>query len=631
MHAFKPIWKLMQGQRLRYASALVALVLAAGVLYLVPLVPQVTIDRVIAPAHAPEGVEEAPSGLTRLLISLMGGEDRVASSLWIPALAIVGCTILAGLLTYLRDRWAAGASEGIVRRVRDRLYDHLQRLPTAYFDTAESGDLVQRCTSDVETLRLFLSSHVIEIGRCAFMLLLPIPLMLMIDWRMTLVSLVLVPAIGFFSAYYFFRIRSAFKEKDEAEGRLTASIQENLSGIRVVRAFARQDFERERFDKVNTEHRDLDNRLYVLMGRYWSTSDLLCMGQKGLVIGFGIYWLAQGSLGVGAFYFFLSVVTMFIFPVRMMGRVLTELGKAMVALGRLEEILELAEEDASDAPTVAPGSRIRGEIEFRNVGCVLAGQRVLEDVSFRVEPGRTLALMGPSGSGKSTVINLLLRFYDRSEGEILIDGVPIEKYDRRELRRMTAVVMQEPFLYSKSIRDNLRIARPDAPDQVVTEATGLAAVHDSIERFEQGYDTVVGERGVTLSGGQRQRVAIARALLQDPPVLVLDDALSAVDMDTESAIIDALRSRRAERTSIVIAHRISTVMHADSIVLLDRGRVVQRGDHRTLVDEPGLYRRLWKLQTAGDTPHDSPKDRTQDPYPSLTGRTPDSDEVSAHG
>ncbi|MCC5787382.1 MAG: ABC transporter ATP-binding protein [Phycisphaerales bacterium] len=623
MHALKPIWKLMQGQRLRYASALVVLVLAAGVLYLVPLVPQVTIDRVLAPEHDTDGA--GPGGW---LLNLMGGEERVLANLWIPAIAIVGFTLLAGGLTYLRDRWAAGASEGIVRRVRDRLYDHLQRLPMRYYDTAESGDLVQRCTSDVETLRLFLSSHVIEIGRCAFMLLLPIPLMVMIDWRMALVSLVLVPVIAFFSAYYFFRIRSAFKEKDEAEGRLTASIQENLSGIRVVRAFARQDFERERFDKVNTEHRDLDNRLYVLMGRFWSTSDLLCLTQKGLVIGFGIYWLAEGSLGVGAFYFFLSVVTMFIFPVRMMGRVLTELGKAMVALGRLEEILELIEEDASDAPAIATGTPIRGEIEFRGVGCVHGTQRVLEDVSFRVEPGQTLALMGPSGSGKSTIINLLLRFYDASEGEILIDGRPIERYDRRELRRRIAVVMQEPFLYSKTIRDNLRIARPDAPDSVVTEATGLAAVHESIERFERGYDTVVGERGVTLSGGQRQRVAIARALLQDPPVLVLDDALSAVDMDTESAIIDALRQRRHERTSIVIAHRVSTVMHADTIVVLDKGRVVQTGDHRSLVDEPGLYRRLWKLQTAGDTTQDR---KPTDNYTPDPDRTPDSDEVSAHG
>jgi len=404
-----------------------------------------------------------------------------------------------------------------------------------------------------------------------------------------------------FAVIFFTRIRKSFQRLDEADGEMTATIQENLTGIRVVRACARQDYECEKFDGKNAKHRDLDYRLYVLLAWYWAVSDFLCFLQKAMVVSIGAYLLAAGTLQVGAFFYFLTAVTMFIWPVRMMGRILTDLGKALVATNRLREILDEPTEDDADAEREvrAPAASIRGDLEFRDVVFSHSEESpVLRGVSFDVNAGQTLAILGPSGCGKSTIVNLLLRLYDRDSGAILIDGQPIDAYDRRELRRRMAVVMQEPFLYSKTLRDNVTIARPSSAEEEMIEATRTAAVHDSILEFDDGYDTRVGERGVTLSGGQRQRVALARALLQDPAFLILDDALSAIDTETESMILNAIRQRRGRHTTIIIAHRLGTIMHADRIVVLDHGRVVQSGTHASLIEEPGLYRRLWEIQTS---------------------------------
>jgi ATP-binding cassette subfamily B protein len=596
------LWRELEGQRVRYLGAMLALAIASMLLYASPLVVQATLDGVVLRDVGAGAAAERASGDTlpaasRATIDALGGEEFLREHIWVAAIAAIGITGLAGVFTYLRGRWAARAAESIAKRVRDEAYDHLQRVPMSFYREAKTGDLIQRCTSDVETLRLFLSQQVVEIGRAVAMFLTPLPLMLSIDWRMTLAAVALLPLIFGFSLWYFMRIKSAFKLKDEAEGSLTATIQENLAGIRVVRAFARQDYEIERFDEKNETHRRLDKRLYVLMARFWSVSDLFCMAQQGSVVVIGGVLVARGELGVGAFYFFLTAVMLFTFPLRMMGRILTDLGKAVVALTRLREILE------EPIETDAPGERdvdLRGGVHFCDVSFSYGdGQRTLDRVSFRVEPGETLALLGPSGAGKTTVIELLLRLRDHDGGAIELDGHDVRGIRRESLRSQMAVVMQEPFLYSKRLRENLTIGRPEASDEEMVEAATIAAVHENIERFERGYETSVGERGVTLSGGQRQRVALARALLQKPAVLILDDSLSAVDMETESMILRALRDRRQAHTTIVIAHRLSTLMHADRVIVLDHGRVVQEGDHASLIEEEGLYRRLWRMQNAG--------------------------------
>jgi len=565
---YQLIWQLVRVERRRYGGAVLSLVLASCFLYLVPLIPSAVLD----------------------------GRFR---NLWLAAVLMSGFTALAGYFTYLRGRLSSVAAENVILRLRDQLYDQLQHLPCSYFDTAPTGDLIQRCTSDVETMRQFLVSQVVEIGRAVLMLIIPLPLMLVIDWRMTAMSVILIPPIVAFSMIFFRRVRSSFEKVDQAEGRLTSTLQENLTGIRVVRAFARQQFEIEKFAARNSEHRDLDNNLYRLLAVFWSASDVLCIGQMGIVVIAGGRWIADGSLGVGSFFFFLTSVGMFIWPVRMMGRILTELGKATVAVGRIQEILGHPRETTPENRLLIPQHGIDrlGEIVFRNV--TFAHRKdtaAIEDVSFQLPVGRTLALFGPSGSGKSTIVNLLLRLYDPSRGVIEMDGRNICNVDRKDVRRQISVVMQEPFLYSKTVRENLSIGHASATHGDIVQATAAACVHDTVMEFEQGYDTLVGERGISLSGGQRQRVALARALLRRPTILILDDALSAVDTETESQILDALARRRGRSTTIVIAHRLSTLMTADEILVLDRGRVVQRGTHETLKDSPGMYRRVWMIQ-----------------------------------
>jgi len=590
---YQLIWQLVRVERRRYAAAVTALVLASCFLYLVPLVPSAVLDGVLGDENS------NASSLIAGIVRVAGGREYLRDNLWLAAVLMAGFTALAGFFTYLRGRLSSVAAENVIRSLRDRLYDQLQHLPCLYFDTAPTGDLVQRCTSDVETMRQFLVSQVVEIGRAVLMMLVPLPLMLAIDWRMTAMSVVLIPPIVAFSMVFFRRVRTSFEKVDQAEGRLTATLQENLTGIRVVRAFARQQFEIEKFGARNAEHRDLDNKLYQLLAVFWSASDVLCIGQMGIVVVAGGRWIADGSLGVGSFFFFLTAVGMFIWPVRMLGRILTELGKATVAGGRIQEILGHPRETVPDNRLFIPqhGADSRGEIAFRSV--TFAHRKdtaALEDVSFHVPAGGTLALFGPSGSGKSTIVNLLLRLYDPSTGAIEIDGRNIGHVDRKDVRRQISVVMQEPFLYSKTVRENLSIGYESASHDDIVQATAAACVHDTVMEFEQGYDTLVGERGITLSGGQRQRVALARALLKRPTILILDDALSAVDTETEAQILDALALRRGHCTTIVIAHRLSTLMTADEILVLDSGRVVQRGTHDQLKEAPGMYQRVWTIQ-----------------------------------
>ena len=583
-------WALTSGFRRFYLFAFVALLISSVLLYTAPLVPQVVIDGVLDVDQPGE-----PSFFVSALLPLLGGKAFVAEHLWAPALVIALITSIAGIFTWIRGRWAAIACEGIMVRLRDDLYDRLQHLPCNWFDVQDTGDIVQRCTSDVDTVRVFLANQMLELGRGALLLLLPIPIMLLISPWMTLASVVLVPAILFFSVLFFRQVRIVFRLKDEAEGRMTTSIQENLAGVRVVRAFAMQEHEITQFDACNATHRELDYRLYVLMSRFWSLSDLLCMGQKAIVVAVGVIFLVNGYIEIGSFYYFLTAVTMFIWPMQQFGRILADLGRATVAFERLTDILAVPVETSSEAQGDEPN--LDGDIVFQGVTFAHREQSpVLHDVEFAVPVGETLALVGPSGCGKSTIVNLLLRLYDYDSGSIRIGGHDLASMSRKHVRSRIAVVLQEPFLFSKTLRENIALAHPSAAEHELHAATMAADIHESILRFEQGYETPVGERGVTLSGGQRQRIALARALLQSPDVLILDDALSAVDTETESTILEALRRRHGQHTTIIIAHRIATLMHADRILVLDEGRVVQSGSHEALLEQQGLYRRLWNIQ-----------------------------------
>jgi len=599
---FQLIWKLLKEERVRYSLATLALLVATLFEFMVPLVGSATIDYVLDPNY------EKSNPLLEWLMTTLGGTGNVAANLWIPALAMFLFAVCSGIFNHFQKRFAARASDGICKRAKDRLYDHIQKLSNRYLDGAQTGDLVQRCTSDIETMRLFLAAHVVEIGRSIILIAAVIPVMLALNPLLTLVSTFLIPIIIIFGYFYFKKVKAVFKEVDEAEGRLTSVAQENITGIRVVRAFGRHQFEIEKFAQPNQEYRDKSIRLTGLMARFWAPSDMLSLTQIGLALVVGSYMAAKGTTTVGTLFAFLALLNLVLWPVRMIGRILTDLGKTVVSISRIDEILSEPTETNKDEVRIHPANPVLGQIEIRDVSFRHTSEsQTIDQVSVSIDPGETLAILGPSGSGKSTLLHLLLRFYDCDEGSIFLDGMAIRDLDRKYLRQQFGVVLQEPFLFSRSIEENIRFGGDASETNEVISAAKLASIHETIVGFADGYDTEIGERGITLSGGQRQRVALSRALLSDPPILLLDDALSAVDNDTEKAVIEALERRRKNRTTIIIAHRLSTLAHADRVIVMEKGRITQTGTHDTLIEEPGLYQRLWHIQTEMQTDLESAK------------------------
>ena len=588
------LWRLSEGYRITFVGAIGSMTIGYVFMFCVPLVAKFAIDAIEDAQNldVPDWmllVSEAISPLSK---------PGMIEYLMLASLAMVSLTLLAGIFLYFRGRLVAIASEGITRGLRERVFDHIEHLPSSYHDKADTGDLLQRCTSDVETIRVFLAGQVMEIARAVLMLLIALPILFFLHVKMAWLSLVSMPFLFAFALVFFARVKSLFLEVDESEARMTTVLQENLTGIRVVRAFARQAFEIDRFAEKNAEFRDQNTRLIKLLGFYYGLSDVICLGQISILLLVGSLWVIDGTLGIGSLFAFLTYESMIIWPIRHMGRVLTDSGKAIVSIGRLSEIFLHPIETQNET---YPGNRLRGDIKFQNLTFAydLENKKaVLQDLTFDIEIGQTLALLGPPGSGKSTITQLLMRLYDYDSGSIKIDGQEISSLARKYVRSQISIVLQEPFLYSASILDNLRVGKINASFEEVVQAAKNACIHESIQQFPKGYDSMVGERGVTLSGGQRQRLALARALLKNPPILILDDALSAVDTDTEAQILGALKASRRDQTMIIVAHRLSTVMQADKIIVLDKGHIVQTGNHAELSRQDGIYRQLCAIQGA---------------------------------
>ena len=572
---------------IRYFAACILAGIAFTICELVvPQIVRMTVDSVIGskPLEAP--------GFVQSWILSMGGVAWLRQRLWLPAVVMAGFGLLSAGLRYVTNLYSSKAGETLVKTTRDLLYGHIQHLPWKWHMQNATGDIIQRCTSDVERVKTFFQEQFVSVFQIVVLIVLSLVCMIAMDWRLAMVPLVLFPVIVAYSMLFHNRIRDRFTDCDESEGVLSTIAQENLTGVRVVRAFGRENFERERFEKQNEEYTSLWIRLCRTLSDFWAIGDFTSCIQVLLVVVLGSVLCVQGQMSEGSFISFALYNSMLIGPVRRLGRMISEMSKAGVSIDRIAEVLNAPVEQ--DAPG-AQEKPMDGDIEFKNVTFRYeTGPAVLDDVSFRIPAGSSFGILGGTGSGKSSLILMLCRLYAPNSGSVTVGGADIASMPAKWVREHIGVVLQEPFLFSRTVEENIGICGADA--QTIRDAAATACIHDDIERFAKGYDTVVGERGVTLSGGQKQRVAIARTLTQKTPVLVFDDSLSAVDTQTDEKIRRALRQRRRGVTTMIISHRITTLMDCDNILVLERGRVSQLGTPRELLTQEGLFRKIYDMQ-----------------------------------
>jgi ATP-binding cassette, subfamily B, bacterial len=578
------LWRLLRGYRFTYFLAIFFLGIGAVSKTLTFLLLRYLIDEVIGKGQYPAQVE------------------TLNAALFLVALGFLGLAALEGTSTFTSGRLAAKTAESIARRLRNYLFDHIQRLTFTYHSQTQTGELIQRSTSDVDALRRFFADQAIGVGRIVLLFSINFFTILKLNPKLAFVSIISVPFIVLISVYFFKKVTKAYEAYQEQEATLSTTLQENLTGVRVVKAFARQNYEREKFEKDNWEKFLRGKKLLKMHSLFWPLSDILCSFQ--LLFGYLVAGIMaiNGTITVGTFLAYSGVVVWLIWPMRNLGRLIVQTSTGLVSYGRVMAIVKQDREPLDDGIFYSD-KNLSGNISFEKVGFHYeAGIPTLNDISFQCKSGQAVALLGPTGSGKSSLVNLLPRFYDYTEGKILIDGIELNRYSRRYLRKQVGIVEQEPFLFSRTIRENISygVGRDVTQDEVETAARA-AVIHDAIMSFPEGYDTLVGEKGVTLSGGQKQRVAIARTILKNPRILILDDSTSSVDTETESAIREALVCLMKERTTFIIAHRIQSVMKADLILVLNKGGVAQKGTHEELIQQEGIYKQIYEIQTRIET------------------------------
>ena len=572
-----------------FLTAFILTALTALIGFLVPALLAELMDHYLS-----DGPSRLPAFINNWMAANFGA-SFLRQNLWVFGATLVLVNLLSGVCSFYKGKLSAQGSENAARYLRETVYDHIQTLPFDYHVKVETGDLLQRCTSDIDTVRRFLSQQVLAIVNALLMVLIALTLLLPVSVKITLLSLCITPLIFLFSMLFFRLVTKSYRAREEAEAKMSTVLQENLTGVRVVRAFGQAQSETDKFDQAS---RGILNKGYVVArmeALYWGISSALGTIQMAIALFVCIFEALAGNISVGDLVVITGYVGMLIWPIRQLGRILTDSSKSMVALERIGEVLRTKPEPPQ--PDALKPS-LKGDIIFDHVSFTYAsGHEVLHDISFRAKAGQTIAILGPTGSGKSSLVHLLQRLYEPKSGRILISDVPLSRIDRKHLRQHIGLVLQDSFLYSKTIRENVSIARESAVQEEIEKATLAASAHDFITASEKGYETMVGERGVTLSGGQKQRIAIARTLMKDNDILVFDDSLSAVDTKTDAQIREALLSGDKRPTTFIISHRVTTLSRADLILVLEDGRITSMGNHEQLIKQDGLYARINAIQT----------------------------------
>ena len=585
------LWRFLKGSKRFF----LATVLSAGVTALADMIqPQIIRAAVDCAIGGKEG--DFPAFVMDAVNSI-GGFKYLGENLWIMALCVMVVAAFQIVSQYTFRVYNTKASETLVKTMRDQLFGRIERLPFAWHMKNKTGDIIQRCTSDIETMKNFLSEQLTSIFRIVILLLLSITFMVSMHPVLTLIALIPTPAVILYSFYFHKKVHEGFTECDENEGKLSAMAQENLTGVRVVRAFGRERAEIDKFQQQNDHYTKLWEKMAKVLSRFWSISDVLSGIQVMLVIVFGAYFCVGGSLTEGEYIAFISYNAQMVWPIRMLGRMISELSKAGVSIDRVFYIMNSPMEQDDPEAEEAP---MDGDIRFENVSFAYENSpEILHNISFTVEAGTTLGILGGTGSGKSTLMLLLDKLYPLEEGKgsITIGGRDIRKIKTEHLRRNIGMVLQEPYLFSRTIAENIGIVSPELDMDEVRSAAQAASLDDTILSFAAGYETMVGERGVTLSGGQKQRAAIARMLTQDTPIMIFDDSLSAVDTETDAKVRAAIRKRFGKASVILISHRITTLSSADKIIVLDRGRIVEEGTHEQLKCAGGIYQKIYETQS----------------------------------
>lgn len=531
------------------------------------------------------------------LVERLGGRSWCIEHLWVFSLIVAGIAVIGAVCRYAFRMFNGTMAETLVKRMRDTVYDQVIHLPFKWHDDNRTGDIIQRATSDVDMVRNFISEQLTSVFRMVILLVLAISMMASINGWLTLAAAAFIPVIIGYSLIFHRKIGSAFEKADTEEGKLSAIAQENISGLRVVRAFGRERYERERFEGKNETYTKLWVRTMQLLSIFWITNDIIGGLQMITVLGLGAHLAVAGAISAGEYVSFIAYNGMLIWPVRQLGRVISEMSKAGVSIDRLRYILDSKREEDAEGAVGFPDST---DIDFEKVSFSYGEGEVLKGLDLHIKAGQTIGILGGTGTGKSTMAALLDGLYELPEenGCIKVGGIDIRSIKKHELRKNIGLMLQEPYLFSRTLEENITIAAPKSTHADVEAASKGASLDTAIERFNEGYKTPVGERGVTLSGGQKQRTAIARTLIRKTPVMIFDDSLSAVDAQTDAKIRAGLAQAGQGVTVILISHRITTLMNADRIFVIEDGRVAEEGSHEELLALGGRYRRIYDLQSA---------------------------------